>query len=298
MPYTTYVASTKQRILISGFPNSGKTTCLPTFLYGDHDYWSENVSEHTAAVEHAHDYKMVIISCPGETGIKSLPTETKHITCYAYESPAEGPTSMKYSVDVLKEFTEVLAMVTAGKPNILALDGIHGLWDHLMNRGTSGEYLAGLPVGDDGNPFSSARLYSQTHKAFGQFMAGLYHSPIHTIIATVLEDWEAGSGNNTTRTPLPRTAPRYLWPAIPGEMAKKVVSRFDARLSCRMEEMCLHGRKLCKEFSHKHFVWQFYPKGDVAGVGIKGMKLTKQMMDTPYIHQSAVALEALRTKGL
>lgn len=294
MPYTRHVANTKQRILISGFPNSGKTTCLPTFIYADHDYQASDPE----ALEYAAGRAMAIISCPGETGIKSLPSETQHITCYAYESPAEGPTSMRYSVDVLKEFTELLAEVTVNKPDILALDGIHGLWDHLMNRGTSGEYLAGLPVGDEGNPFSSARLYSQTHKAFGQFMAGLYHSPIHTIIATVLEDWEAGSGSNAPRTAHSRSAPRYLWPAIPGEMAKKVVSRFDARISCRMEETCLHGRKLCKEFGSKHFVWQFYPKGDVAGVGIKGMKLTKQMIETPYIHQSAVALDALRTKGL
>ncbi|MGL5935458.1 MAG: hypothetical protein ACRCZI_07520, partial [Cetobacterium sp.] len=112
---------------------------------------------------------------------------------------------------------------------------------------------------------------------------------------TTWEEWEAGSGDNPTATGAPITAKRYLWPAIPGLMSKQIVGRFDARLSCQREVKCLHG-KACEDYRNNepHFVWQFLPKGDVAGVGIKGLrKISKQMKETPYIHQSYVALKEL-----
>ena len=74
-------------------------------------------------------------------------------------------------------------------------------------------------------------------------------------------------------------------------MAKAVVGRFDARVSARIEKRCLYtdpDTKLpnCEDDGKDHYVWQFLPRGDVQGVGIKGLKISRSMKDRPWIHQN------------
>lgn len=300
MPFISSSTVNKSRYLLSGFSQSGKTTSLITFLYGSNDYWSD--TEHAAAVEYAGGKKMVALVCPGETGVKALPPNTEHFTRYYYESrSSEDITKVEWSINVLREFEALTKQVLKDKPDILAVDGGHNLWDHMMNRTTSGEYLAGMNLNENADgkaePYRAARFYSQAHKAFGQYLSGLYTSQIPLVIVTTLEAWEAGKGENPSKKSEGFDAPRYLWPAIPGEMAKMIVSKFDARLSARLEPRCYYGEE-CEHTKEKalHHVWQFYPRGDVAGVGIKGLKVTKKMEKTPYIHQSYEDLQWLITR--
>lgn len=298
MPYIKHTSDfSKFRLLISGFSNSGKTRSAQTFIYGSHDYFDPDSQE--AAIEYASDCHMVIIECPGEVGHRSLPPDTPHITSYYYEtSEGENVTDAKWSKEALQQFDAVYKEATAfDKPDILFIDGLHELWKHLMNRATLGDYLAGVdlnlnPNTGNNDPYRSAKFYNQTHNAFGQYLAALYHSSIPLIVCTTWEEWESGRIGESERQQGIQ-AQKYLWPAIPGTMAKGVVGRFDGRVSARLEKRCLH--KDCSDMKENidHYVWQFLPKNDVMGVGIKGLKVNKAMSERPWIHQDWSKLQQL-----
>lgn len=297
MPFISSPSSKKYRYLLSGFSNSGKTTSLISFLYGDNDYWSDE--GHDAAVSYADGKSMVALACPGEFGVNSLPPNTESFTKHFYEMrPGENINDVKWSMQVLREFDVLTASIIKERPDILAVDGLQNLWAHIMNRTTDGDYLAGRSINinakGDVDPFISARFYSQAHTAFGQYISALYTSTVPVVVCTTLEEWEAGAGEAPTAKAAGYEVKRYLWPALPGLMAKQIVSKFDGRLSARLEQKCLYGKK-CPDTAHTdlHHVWQFYPRGDVQGVGIKGLKITKAMKEVPYIHQSYPELQQL-----
>ncbi len=293
MPYITNTANSKFRLLISGFPNTGKTTSLPTFIYGPYDC-TDQVEE---AYKYADNKHMVIISCPGETGTRSLPLDTPHITSCCYQADEKDDmNSLEWSAHALDAFDTISTEVVKNKPDILFLDGLHCLWSHLMNRTTDGEFLSGFdlnwnPTTNRTDPYRSAKFYNRTHNAFGQYLAGLYNSSVPFIGATTWEEWESGTAEGMKAGDIAAT--RYLWPAIPGGMAKGIVGRFDARVSARLERQCLHRDCIESKNQQYHHVWQIYPKNDVQGVGIKGLKITEQIKQKPWVHQSWDKLQML-----
>jgi hypothetical protein len=268
---------TKLRGLITGFSNSGKTTSFQTFF-----------EEGRSAV---------ILMCPGETGTRSLPEDGEQVTSYYYESEEGANThSVEWSVSALEAFDDTYEEVKKNKPDMLFIDGAHNLYSHIFNRITGGEYLAGVDLNINAqtgrtDPYRSARFYSQAHTTFGQYIAGFYACGIPLVIVTTLEDWQAAKSDSERAGGIEST--RYLWPYLPGGMATNVVSRFDFRLSARLEKECIHGG--CEESAEYrlHRVWQFLPKNDVMGVGIKGLKVNKAMERKPWIHQTAQALNNL-----
>lgn len=309
VPFVTATAAPrKTRILISGFPNTGKTTSLQTFIYGSHDYWSPDATEQEAAIKVAGDKQMVILVCPGEFGVRSLPPQTDHITSYYYESTdVTEATTYQWSKAAMTDFDKLWAQVLKNPPDILVVDGIHALWSQMMNVTSEGEYLEGadLNIGDSGKvvQFRAASLHTRTHNMFGQRIASLYTTNIPLIVCTTWEDWQ-GATTESDR-PADVSTRRYLWPAIGGKMATEIVGKFDARLSARLETRCCHctfdaNSKQWKGTCDKsrqsvaHHIWQFLPKNDVMGVGIKGVKrYNDYMIQYPYVHQNWPALQGL-----
>jgi len=297
----TYIQATnnrRERYLISGFPNTGKTHCLPTFIYGPYDRWSDDPTEQQDAVTYASDKHMVIIVAPGEFGVRSLPPPCDNITCYYNEtSDKTNIQDASWSEEAIRSFNAICTEIIKQKPDVLAIDGLHSLWLHLMNRTTNGDFLQGetLDVNPETNrvdKYRAARFYSQTHNAFGQYLAGLYDCHIPLIVCTTWEEWESGQTENQRPGDIAST--RYLWPAIPGQMARGIVGRFDARLSARLEKTCFHNN--CEDANNKelHHVWQILPKGDVMGVGIKGLRRTNaKLKRDPFVHQSYDVLQRL-----
>lgn len=291
MPYISMKHITKTRILISGLPQSGKTTSLPTFIYGPYDYYDEQ--EQQAAIDYADGKHAVIIVCPGEFGIKSLPQDTPHLTSLYYETgEGEDTNSVKWSESALSGFFTTYKDTIKGKPDILILDGIHCLWSHWMNRTTGGDFLSGIdmsvnPATGRVDKYRPANFYSRTHQAFGQFIAGVYSEQVPLIICTTWEALEPDSAGDIGST-------RHLLPAIPGEMAYGIIGRFDARVSARVEKRCCHTGCEQSKKSEEHYVWQFVDKDKVKGLGIKGIKrYTSLMKQHPYVHQNWQDLKRL-----
>ena len=293
MPYVTKKsANSNLRILITGLSQSGKTTSLPTFIYGPYDY----ITQQQEATEYADNRVMAIIESPGETGHRSLPIDTPFLTSYYLENEEAAETqTYAYSKESIDQFWSIYNSVEKQKPHYLAIDGAHGIYDHMFNMITSGEWLAGLdmnitPSGSS-DRYRSARFYNQAHRMFNQYLAKFYNSPVPFIVVTSWEEWQ-GAKNDSDK-PAGIEAPRYLWPAFPGGMAIVAPGKFDARISARQERKCLTADCLDSKKGESHFVWQFLSRGDVQGVGIKGLKVNRQMKDSPWIHQNWSDLKEL-----
>jgi hypothetical protein len=282
------------RLLISGFSNTGKTHSLASFLYGPYDI--RNPEQRDAAYEYASTQQksMVILECPGEVGHRTLLPDNEFMQSYYYQtSPDEDTKDVKWSRSAIQEFNATYTAVTNSNIDILVLDGAHGLHKHMMNDITNGDFLNGLDLNlsttssSGTDRYRAAGFYNRCHNRFGQFIHMVYSCSIPLVIVTTWEKWEEGKTDNE-RTSV--ETPRYLWPDIPGEMARRVVGYFDARVSSRLDTRCYRGERgtiVCEDDKqgNLHHLWQFYPKNEVQGVGIKGVRMTERMKERPWLHQ-------------
>jgi hypothetical protein len=289
MPYVFDTPSPNLRVLLSGLSNSGKTTSLSTFIFGPYDY---NDPEQQADAEaYAGDKHMVILVCPGEFGIKSLPEPNKYITtAYNVVTDVQDINSLEWSLDALADFNKVAKQIVANKPDIFCNDGVHALAANMLNRASAGQYAAGEDLNCEPGTarqiqYRAAKMYEQLRAAMSGYCSWLYTTAVPLIVCTTWEDWKSGN-DDVAGTPHQASDRRYLWPDIPGKTSKAIVGRFDMRLSSRVERRCIHPSCVDSAESREHFVWQFLPRGDVAGVGIKGLKPTAAMVQRPYIHQN------------
>ena len=285
----------KLRILISGMSQSGKTFSLRSFIYGNYDYFNEE--EREEAIEYAAGKSMVILSAPGETGVRSLPEDTEHITSY-YEEVTTGQdiSSYAYSCAALDDFNNLYKEVEKNKPDILAIDGGHVLYDHIFNKVTQGQWLSGEDMNINNetgksDKYRAARFHDTAQKVFVNYLGMYNSSAVPLFIMTVWEDWKAASSEGDR--PQGIEAKRYLWPALAGAMSTKMPGKFDARLSARLERQCMHKNCEHSKNLEEHHVWQIYPKNDVMGIGVKGLKMSPAMMSKPWIHQSWPVLKSL-----
>ena len=280
----------KFRLLISGLSQTGKTTSLPSFIYGPHDFFSTEQDEVLAAIEYAADKHMVILTCPGEFGFRSLPPDTPHISSYHIETDeTDDVKSVQFSIDALDVFHSTYQDVMKNKPDIIAFDGIHSLWDHIMNKVTGGLYLQGEdlnynPLTGRSDPYRSAKYHDMAHNTFGNVINSYYLSSTPLIVCTTWEDWKTAKSDMDKIGVI--ESQRYLWPDIPGKMATRIVGKFDASVSARLERRCYHSKCEDMAANNEHYVWQFLARGDVRGVGIKGLRPTDKMKQVPYIHQN------------
>lgn len=282
------------RLLISGFSNSGKTHSLPTFLYGPHDIRDPEQQEAAmayAAEKHQH---MVILECPGEVGHRTLLPDNEFMSSLYYNTTIDEDTKdVKWSRTAIAEFNAAYIQAVSSNIDILVLDGAHSLHKHMMNDITSGDFLNGKDLNlseqskSGTDSYRAAGFYNRCHNRFGQFIHMVYSCPIPLVIVTTWEKWEEGK---TDREKTDIRTDRFLWPDIPGEMARRVVGYFDARISSKLHTRCYKGERdkiPCTDDKqgNLHHIWQFYPKDEVQGVGIKGVRMTEKMKERPWVHQ-------------
>ena len=267
----------KRRILISGLPNRGKTQSMYTF--------------------HEPGESMVILCCPGETGVHSLQEDTADIQSYYFENVSEKDRkTVVWCRDALSDFDKVYKEVEQNKPDKLFIDGVHNLYELAFNIITDGMFLAGQDLRlTDGKGYNAAGMYSRGHTTFGGRLKMYYDSPIPFVGVTAWERLvgaktgdEGGAGNK-----IDIKDDRYWWPYLPGDMATKVVGFFDANISARLEKSCIHPNCEYSKKKQLHHVWQIYPYDDVVAVGIKGLTIKEEWKTKPYVHQSWTALKQL-----
>jgi len=138
MSFVKYEKDNKRkRILIFGGPNTGKTSSLITC-----------------------ERPCVIVTCPGEKGVKALPQEGGIIS-YVFES-----NETEKAKDVINQMEELIDKVIATKPRTLVVDGAVKLYDWYLDKVTTGAYGKGEEF--------KARLYGNAHALFGHFLSHFF----------------------------------------------------------------------------------------------------------------------------
>ena len=285
---------TNRRGLISGLQNQGKSYSLPSFIYGPYDHIDPDQS--ADAIAYAEGKHMVILSCPSETGYITLPDNNDNITSIYFEYDERYKIhTLEFSKACLAEFYQAEREMYANKPDVVAYDGIHHIAYHTLNVVSYGEYFSGEDMSLDANgkiqPYRSAKFYNQLSAIFYQTIAAIYNRSTPLIVCTVWEEWKGGEKESIAGVEIKDQ--RYLWPAIPGGMSQRMSGMFDFRVSARTERVCFHSDCEYSKAARLHHVWQIADRGEVMGLGVKGLRMGRALSACPYIHSNWFYLEEL-----
>jgi hypothetical protein len=227
-----------RRVLISGPPNTLKTTSLLT--------WPE---------------PNIIVSLPGEKGWETIPVGREGVIPVIWEF-GDSPNQSAASVVSMVEHT-ILGQIIPGKMGefkTLSLDGIHKLYGWYYHKCLD-ELLesAGKRKNWDGDEEKlRGAAYGRAHDEFGLFISRVsQNKSISYLAATV---WEGKTKDDTDDQS--KNATKHIFPDLPGEMARRIVGEFS--VVCYSEVNIVPDMN--KNLEGK---WQIRPGGKIWGVGAK-----------------------------
>jgi hypothetical protein len=183
-----------RRVLLTGPPNSGKTTSLLTF-----------------------PRPLAYVAFPNEDGASSMPTNIEDVKAWTYDK--KDFTKDDYS-ETLKEVKQLCFDLLAGKHGefrTFAFDGLHKLYSLFLAVQTSGD-------SERGEEFD-AKEYGKTHKAFFKFLAQIKASPGENIVFTV---WDGREKDDPEAKG--KDAVTHIFPELPGAAAKLIMGEFSVVL--------------------------------------------------------------------
>lgn len=181
-----------RRVLISGPPNSGKTTSLRT--------WCQEGK------------RCAIVSFPGELGIASLPQGNGVVNFAWGEIDVTKPVNWLEMVEQTRRLMADLIVGKHGMLDVLAGDGLHKLYWCYLNMQSGGAAARG-------ETFESLKVYPATNALFFGDLRRWLQAPIPYSVYTL---WvgrdrdEPGLG----------AGPSHIFPALPGQAGQNVVGEF------------------------------------------------------------------------
>jgi len=199
MPFKKFVGEEEwsrraSRVLLSGPPNSGKTTSLLTF-----------------------PRPMAYVAFPGEDGASSVPTNLPDVSAYVFEKKDFSKDDYTGTLAEVKTFCLDLLAGKFGQYKTFAFDGLHKLYGLFLAAQTSGD-------SERGEDFD-AKEYGKTHKAFFRFLAQIKASPAEVIAFTV---WDGREKDDPEAKG--RDAVTHIFPELPGAAAKLIMGEFSVVL--------------------------------------------------------------------
>lgn len=181
-----------RRVLVSGPPNSRKTSSLMT--------WPRPIH---------------ILSFPGEKGHSSIPLDEPGVSAYVWED--EDVT--KYSpTAVVNEVESATWKILAGKSGEIvsfAGDGLHKLYGWYYGKARA-DLQASSNLPDD---VIDARAYGLAHDNFTLYLTKVAHSTVPFVVFTVWEGKELDDSDA-------KKGPSHIYPDLPGKMAKRIMGEF------------------------------------------------------------------------
>ncbi len=185
----------RRRVLLTGQPNSGKTTSLLTFL-------------------ETTETRMAYLAYPDEHGVVSLPLPHPQIAAFVWEE--KDPHKRLAWANTWQDVETVTADILAGrygKIDVFAGDGLHKLHFVALCKATKGEAAVTLDF--------DAILYAEASRLFTGYLHRVLRSEIGLVVFTVWEGWEKenpyAKDKNTTK---------HIFPALPGKLAKEIMGEF------------------------------------------------------------------------
>ena len=218
-----------RRVLISGPPNSRKTTSLHTWPRPNH-----------------------IMSYPGEKGHDSIDLTMEGIHAYIWEFDEVTKVSPAAVVTEIENTTwKILGGKQYGPITTFSGDGLHKLygWYYLRARNE----LEGANIPDD---TKDARAYGMAHDDFTLYLTKVNQSKVPYVVFTV---WD---GKEPDSPELKSKSPTHIFPDLPGKMAKRIMGEFSVVLYANVGLPKGPGQSAPA-------MWQLQPAGSVWGAGVK-----------------------------
>lgn len=223
----------RNRILLVGPPNTGKTASLETFV--------------------GPEERIAYIQLPGEQGAGTFPAKKFGDRAVVFVDKTDDPTKVDWVREVsgLKQLSIDIITGKYGKIDVVALDGLHKGWDIFLAKATGGASAKTLDF--------DAKLYVDAGKEFvvswlHMFFRAVTAGKIKRVVATIWDGREKDDPDDKSKT-----AASHLFPELPGKLAKGIVGEFGVVLGAGVQGVG-GGAK---------FQWQTRPFGKVGGVGIK-----------------------------
>lgn len=189
MSLVVVTSTPRRRVMIFGFPNTGKTRSLLTF-----------------------PEPRVIISSPGEKGHETL-QGAPGTHAYRWEAGEEEGNSHQVLNDLVKES---ISLIAKHEPRTFAFEGLHKIIGHIMNSATDGAWFKGKEF--------DAKLYSAGYRMFDQFLDRLSETQVPVTVFTCWADHD----NERKAKPGEKSSdvPRVIRPDLPGKLAAQVEGEF------------------------------------------------------------------------
>lgn len=240
------------RVLINGPPNSGKTTSLRT--------WPR---------------PLIVLSMPGENGSTSV-VEDEETKSFVWEAPNLDAPNWTAVYAETQRITHEALSGKHGPTTTVAIDGVHKLYDLLLNVATGGAKARG----EEFDP----RKYGTASSLFFGYVQRVLASPVQYVVMTCWDGREKDDPDEKGANPS-----RHIFPELPGQAAKGIMGEFAVVLYANREGVGPAAR----------YVWQTRPFGKVWGAGVK-MPLEVASKLPLSVPQDWRALEPLlipQTKG-
>lgn len=194
-------------VLLTGPPNSGKTTSLISFV-------------------DAHPkYRMAYIAYPGEQGASSLP-QHERITQWAWTMESGGGPGVwgKVKTEVFTLTNEIIAG-KHGEFQLFAGDGIHKLYATMLAAETNGASM--------GDGEFDPRVYGLVSRKFLNYLHAIQDAK--SVVLPVFTVWDGREKDDPDAKD--KETQKHIFPDLPGMMAKAIMGEFGVVLyATRMGE--------------------------------------------------------------
>ncbi len=275
----------RSRGLLIGSPNSGKTRILNSI----------------------EEERVIVLSFPGEKGVKSIPLEQENIESLVLESGPlsnEADQAERYArsmeqYQVVLKVTRQILRGEYGEYDIFFLDGFSKFYETILDVVCKGRFLQGIVFSETGD--YTTRLYQASHTLARNYLSEIYESSLFPLVITTcwekLREPDQNASSEEVREHV-RKGKRVWMPALPGQMGDLATGEFDwcVRASYTMPGVCSHCIALSRAGKQKdvpaslHGTFQVLPYDDVQCVGVKGRSISPQYT---FIHQEWRILKAL-----
>jgi hypothetical protein len=177
----------RRRVLISGSPNSGKTSSLATF-----------------------PRPIAVMFFPGEKGQTSLEVGADVKAWVPEPSDPEKPQNWAAMVQSVERATNEILAGKHGQFQTFAGDGLHKLYTLYLAEATAGASMRGEEF--------DAKMYGSASKKFFTYLDRVLRSSMPYVVLTVWDGREKDDPSNKSKD-----APSHIFPELPGKAAKDIM---------------------------------------------------------------------------
>lgn len=193
---------------------------------------------------------------PGERGDATIPKGVEGIFPYIWE---DDPISKLSSAAVVQQVETLTFEILGGKYGPVTSfcgDGFHKYYLYVLDMVSGGQLFKGEALGNEGDTWSSARIYNRAREHFRYYIQRINASPVANVVFTCWDGREADKPGQKGGT-------SHIYPNLPGAAAKEIMGEFGVTVYSVIDWHLRQPKGLAPA------KWQLIPEGEVWGAAIK-----------------------------